>query len=106
MRPVVLLDFDLKPGDRQNEGLSELQSDRTGRAAEAGARGAGGRVLAVLLILCFRSPLFPRTHPVPAIKRSGSRPRARGAAGAAAGPREIPECAHTVSDSHLTALRT
>ena len=40
MRPVVLLDFDLKPGDRQNEGLSELQSDRTGRAAEAGARGA------------------------------------------------------------------
>ena len=99
MRPVVLLDFDLKPGDRQNEGLSELQSDRTGRAAEAGARGAGGRVLAVLLMLCFRSPLFPRTHPVPAIKRSGSRPRARGAAGAAAGPREIPECAHTVSDS-------
>ena len=61
-------------------------SSRTGRAGrQRRARGARAGACWLLLMLCFRSALFPRTHPVPAIKRSGSRPRARGAAGAAAG---------------------
>ena len=92
----MLLDFDLKPGDRQNEGLSELQSDRTGRAAEAGARGAGGRVLAVADAVLPLTALPPHTpgsrHKAKRIPPPGARRRGRGGGPA----RDSRVCAHSL----------